>query len=361
MTARPEPLGSPVTRLWDALENPVLGREFRSRMRGARSYVITGCYTLVVMVFVLAAYWMLASQAGTGLSPLGGGSQLNRQAAGVGRGIWTWGCLAQAALLPLMVPAFTCGAITLERERELLDLLLLTRQSAFQICLGKLASGIGLGLMLVLASVPVLSLSVLLGGVSPGEIGASLCVLVTAVVAAGTLGLTASTLAPRTTAATAAVYLIVGGGQIGVPLLLAFLGAAQHLSQAGSELGILAMLGACMLVAFPPAVGLAVLLATLHRRRTGRPFQRTAWMLSTGLCWSGLLLFLYLPGMFNLLLGGQAMLLLHPMAAIQGVMSPASVTAGIWSSLWWVCAFAYVGASVWLFYISVLRVQRLRC
>jgi hypothetical protein len=207
-------------------------------MRGARTYVVTGCYSVVVMLFVLGAYWMLASQADgavTAGSRGGGAVRLNEQAAEVGRGIWLWGCVIQAALLPLMVPAFTCGAITLERERDVLDLLLLTRQSALQICLGKLASGVGLGLMLVLASVPVLSLSLLLGGVAPGEIAASLCVLVTAVVAAGTLGLAASALAPRTVAATAAVYLIVGGGQVGIPLLLAFLGAAHHLSEPLSD------------------------------------------------------------------------------------------------------------------------------
>ncbi|HTE20136.1 MAG TPA: hypothetical protein VK689_17365, partial [Armatimonadota bacterium] len=110
---------------WDWLENPVLGREFRGRMRGSRSYVITGSYTLVVMVFVLGAYWFLAARES--------GEPMNQLAAEVGRGIWLWGCLAQALLLPLMVPAFTCGAITQERERESLELLLLTRQSPMQI------------------------------------------------------------------------------------------------------------------------------------------------------------------------------------------------------------------------------------
>jgi hypothetical protein len=336
-------------------------------MRGARSYLITGAYVLVVMLFVLTAYWMLASGdngpmgASRVRAPGGGSPSLNQQAAEVGRGIWMWGCIAQGFLLPLLVPAFTCGAITLERERDLLELLLLTRQSAFQICLGKLGSGVGLGLTLVLSSVPVLALSALLGGVAPSEMLATLAVLVSAVIAAGSLGLAASALAPRTTAATAWVYLIVGTGLIGMPLVLYILGAARQMSEGGSEWGILAMLAACMLVAFPPAVGLAVLLSVSRRRRTGHRPDRAWWMLTTGLCWSALLLVLYLPGVSDILLQGNAMVLLHPVAAIAGVMVPQGARPDpLFGNLWWICTFAYLGASVWFFYTASLRVQRLR-
>src|SRR5262245_55237818 len=108
-------LRASVHELWSAMENPVLGREFRSRMRGARSYIITGAYTLVVMTFVMAAYWSLTSRYEVGTVSQGAANQIAAQA---GRAIWTWGCLAQAVLLALIVPAFTCGSITLERERD---------------------------------------------------------------------------------------------------------------------------------------------------------------------------------------------------------------------------------------------------
>src|SRR5258707_339367 len=113
-----------------ALENPVLGRELRARMRGARSHLIVGAYAAVLAVVVLIVYGNPGGAVHQGPSQF---------AAEVGRAIWNWGCLAQALLLPLIVPALTCGAITQERERDMLDLLLLTRQSALQICLGKLA------------------------------------------------------------------------------------------------------------------------------------------------------------------------------------------------------------------------------
>ena len=354
---------SRLRRLWDRLENPVLGREFRSRMRGPRSYVITGVYTLLVMAFVLGAYWFLAGQEAPAAprTPGAPSAALQRHAADVGRGIWTWGCIIQAMLLPLVVPAFTCGAITLERERDLLELLLLTRQSAFQICLGKLGSGAGLGLTLVLASVPVLALSALLGGVAPVEMLETLAVLVGAILVSGAMGLAASSVARRTSAATAIVYLVIGTGMIGLPVLMTAMGWARSLTDSGSEVGILAMLLACMLVAFPPAVGAAVLIAAFRRRRSGRPPERTWWMLTTGLCWCALLLFLYLPGVSDLLIKGQAMVLVHPVVAIMGVMIPeVSLANSLYPHLWWISTFFYLGAAVWLFYVATLRVQRLR-
>src|SRR5688500_11789770 len=205
-----------LSALLAAAENPVLGREFRSRMRGARSYLITGGYTLVVITFVLIAYGMLSSSAD---------APANAMASRVGRGIWMWGCIAQCLLVPMLVPAFTCGAITLERERDLLELLLLTRQSSLQICLGKWGSGVGLGLMLVLSSVPVLSLSLLLGGVSPGEIFACLSVLCSAVLAVGAFGLALSSLTQKTVTSTVLTYGAIGFLLIGLPVMTVMMGS----------------------------------------------------------------------------------------------------------------------------------------
>ncbi|HEU4752857.1 MAG TPA: ABC transporter permease subunit [Armatimonadota bacterium] len=339
-------------RLWDELENPVLGREFRSRMRGARSYLITGAYAGVVMTAVLLVYWTVAANT----EPRTG----NQLAAEAGRAIWTWGCIAQAVLLPLVVPAFTCGAITLERERDLLELLLLTRQSSFQICTGKAAAGIGLGLMLLLSSVPALALSVILGGVAPGEMLACLSVLVSSVLLAGALGLAVSTLAPKTVSATVFVYLLVGLTLIGLPILEVFLDRANRLSQSGSELGILAMLGALTVLAFPPALMLGTGFSWLHRFRRGAPPDRSWLMLVTGLCWAALLLFLYLPGMLSILLQGQVLLLLHPVMGVLGVMQPGAVGSGFGPILWALCAFAYTSFAACLFLIAVLRVRNLR-
>lgn len=340
-----------------------MDRELRARMRGGRSYLLTAGHTLLVMVCVLVVYFGLTNESNP--------QQLNQHAARTGRAIWTWGCLAQALLLPLVVPALTCGAITLEREREMLELLLLTRQSPLQICLGKLGSGVGLGLVLLLASVPVLSLSFTLGGVAPADAIASVSVLAASVLAAGALGLAASAIAPKTASASAASYLLVGFSLVGVPLLLFFVDRAHALSLSGSDLGILAMLGACLAVTFVPALGLASLVYALRRRKRGQPPSRAWWLMTGGLCWSGLLALLYLPGMTELLLEGWILLALNPVAVIYDLMNgvtPTSLsgTPGIAPTLlapeyrWQVCCVAYLLGAVWLFQLAVIRVRTLR-
>jgi ABC-type transport system involved in multi-copper enzyme maturation permease subunit len=332
----------------------VLGREFRSRMRGARSYVLTGAYTLMVGALVLAVYSTFLNRATTSLAT-------NQIAAEMGRALWTAGCIVQALLLPLMVPAFTCGAITLERERGLLELLLLTRQSPLQICLGKLGSGVGLGAMLVLSSVPVLSLSVFLGGVAPGEMFGSVCVLLSAVLAAGALGLMLSALVERTVQAMCGTYLVVGAGMVGLPFFIGILWGAQSLSQSGSEWGILAMLIACMGAAFPPAVGMAFLAYGRRQRRGLPPPDRVWWFIAVGLSWAGVLLALRLPGVVALLIEGQVLLLFHPVVAICELMYPRRLApVALSAPLWALSTAFYCGAAVWCTFVAVLRVGRLR-
>ncbi len=343
---------------WDLLENPVLGKEFRSRMRGSRAYVIQGVFTLVVMAAVLITYYLLLTQTSVAT---GTAVTLNQRAATVGRAIWSWGCMIEAMLLPLIVPAFTCGAITLEREREMLELLLLTRQSAFQICMGKLASGVGLGLILVISSVPALSLSFVLGGVSPGEVVACVSVILASVVAAGSLGLSASTILPRTVASTAVAYLVVGLGLVGMPILMGMLNQANQLSAAGGEGGILLMLVALMLIAFPPGIGIGVLAIKLRESRGQTRATRAEWMMTCGLAWCALLGMLYIPGASQILLQGGALVILHPVVAIIGVMQPTWLPLNSFmASLWWIATVVYLGVAVWLFYIATLRVRRMR-
>lgn len=320
-------------------------------MRGARSYVIILVYALTVTTFVLGAYAVLSMESSA--------TETNRLAAQMGRAIWFWGCAAQAGLLPLLVPGFTCGAITIEREKQLFDLLLLTRLTPAQICGGKLLSGVMLGLMLVICSVPVLAMSVFLGGVSPGEMAASVVVLVTSVLASGALGLAASAVAPRTASATILTYGIVAFGMLGLPLLGWFLSGAVAVTSSGSEVGIFLTLLGLVVLAFPPAVGAAVCVQAVRHRRGAVAPDRAWWMLTTGLCWAVVLLLLYVPSVSAVLLQGGYFWMLHPVAAIVGLMFGASgIPMG--AHLWWLCSIVYTGVALWLFLIVVLRLRGLR-
>jgi ABC-type transport system involved in multi-copper enzyme maturation permease subunit len=74
---------------------------------------------------------------------------------------------AQLAVVVLLTPAYTAGAIAEEKERRTLDFLLVTELSNREIVFGALASRIGNLVLLVLTGLPVLSLMQFLGGVDP--------------------------------------------------------------------------------------------------------------------------------------------------------------------------------------------------
>ena len=339
--------------LRERFENPVMERELRSRMRGGRSYLITGGYTLLVGICVLIVY----SQVPATASALAMGEVASR----TGRAIWTWGCCVQAVLLPLMVPAFTCGAITLERERDLLELLLLTRQSPAQICLGKLGSGAGLGLMLVFASVPVLSLSVVLGGVAPMEMVATVCVLTSGVVAAGALGLVVSSLCMRTMNATWIAYLIAGGAIVGFPVITSLMGQARAMQETGSEWAVLVTLLAFIFAALPPAAALSLVTSRIGRKPGAEPRSRVWWLATIGGWWCLFALLMYVPPVQAVLFQGQLLTFFHPISAILGVMEPGYARSNpVIPHLWWMCSLLYLGLAAWFILVATLRVRALR-
>src|SRR6185295_9683946 len=75
--------------------------------------------------------------------------------------------LGAVLLLAFITPALTAGAVSGERERRTLDLLLVTRASPLGLVLGKLAGSLLYVLFLLLAALPAFALVYLYGGVPP--------------------------------------------------------------------------------------------------------------------------------------------------------------------------------------------------
>ena len=70
----------------------------------------------------------------------------------------------------ILAPASTAGAISMEREKQTMDLLAVTPISSLAIVLGKLLSALSWILLLLLASIPVVALVFTFGGVSPDDV-----------------------------------------------------------------------------------------------------------------------------------------------------------------------------------------------
>lgn len=82
--------------------------------------------------------------------------------------IWMYVLLAavQMGLVMLTTPAIAAGSISGERERQTLDLLLVTKMSPLSIILGKLMSSLAYILLLVVAMLPVFAIIFYFGSIS---------------------------------------------------------------------------------------------------------------------------------------------------------------------------------------------------
>ncbi len=128
-------------------------------------------------------------------------------------------------MLIFIMPAITAGAVSGERERRTLDLMLSTKMSAAQIVLGKLAASLSTMMVLIISSFPILALVFVYGGVTVRDIGILLVCYGAAALFAGSLGICCSAVFGKTTFSTVAAYGLMGiivGGTYGINQLALF-------------------------------------------------------------------------------------------------------------------------------------------
>jgi ABC-type transport system involved in multi-copper enzyme maturation permease subunit len=136
----------------------------------------------------------------------------------------------QLALVLLAAPAYTAGAVCLDKARGTLAHLLVTDLSATEIILGKLGARLLPVLGLVAAGLPILALATLLGGIDPGALLGGLLVTLGVGVLGCALALALSVWADRPHEAALATYLVGA-----VPLLVL---PAWQLLPAGWGIGL---------------------------------------------------------------------------------------------------------------------------
>ena len=102
-----------------------------------------------------------------------------------------------------LAPASTAGAISLEREKQTLDMLVTTPISSLAIVIGKLLSALTYVFLLIVASVPLTAVVFVFGGVGPDDVLRGYVVLLVTAIGLGSFGLFCSSLVRRTQAATA--------------------------------------------------------------------------------------------------------------------------------------------------------------
>ncbi|MBN1483991.1 MAG: ABC transporter permease [Chloroflexia bacterium] len=188
------------------IANPVLLKEMRSRMRGLRAFVIL-TVSLLIMATICALIYALIVFGDPYPDPDLGEA--------IGRVLFGALAIGETVLICVMTPSISAGAISEEEERKTLEILMVTPLRPHSILWGKLLSSMAYIGLLVLAVIPLGSLVLLFGGVSPGDMLLALVLMIVFMLAFACLGLFCSVAFRRTGrargASLAMVALILGG------------------------------------------------------------------------------------------------------------------------------------------------------
>jgi ABC-type transport system involved in multi-copper enzyme maturation permease subunit len=262
-------------RDWRAkLINPVLGKEFTLRMRTPRSMWALLFYLIAIGILAFGMLFIFRLDYGLG--------------AGVfdpsrSRTMFLFVSIAQLGLIAFMTPGLTAGVISGEREKQTLNLLLVTQQSNSSIILSKLVSSLAFMTLLVIATMPIFSVVFLYGGISPGQVGTVFAFYLFTMLAFGSFGILFSTLMKRTMLSVIASYgltLFLYGGTAFLYLVLGLLIenlSANQTNPPGYYGWIGYLLGlnpaAALVSIFEPEFSDSMFRAGLRGRTTGAPIE----------------------------------------------------------------------------------------
>ena len=176
-----DPVASPITRLWQglaslpaALAGPILTKELRVSSRRRRNYVLRSAYLAVLTVFIVLV-WMATVRWESNRDYA---YRVSRMAI-AGRTIIVWIAWFQFIVIQIVTVVMLSTSISEEVYAKTLGVLMTTPINSFQIVIGKLFSKILQLLLLLAASLPMLAVLRVLGGVPWDFVVASLCITLT--------------------------------------------------------------------------------------------------------------------------------------------------------------------------------------
>ena len=254
------PSRHPLRRLGDRLVRIGIGvvavgtKELRGRMRGRRAFAVLTLYLVLLAIFSWGIYEYQRDAVSAGQNAFGGfGVAPVALSAQIGQALFTGLLLVETLLVAVLAPAFTTGAISLEREKQTLDLLITTPLSSLGLVIGKLGSALAYVFLLIFASLPMAAVVFLFGGVGPDDLLRAYVLLVCFAVGFGAIGLFISALVKRTQVATVLTYLTILALTAGTWVVWYFLYATSGVSAPGG---------------FIPGTGAS----------SGRPPQQMLWL-----------------------------------------------------------------------------------
>ncbi len=210
-------------------------KELRGRVRGRRAFVVLTFYLLFLGGFAWA-WELVAEQRYVQTSTLQGASAAFASSL-VGQEVFGALILIETLLVVFLAPAFTAGSISLEREKQTLDMLTATPISSLAIVIGKLLSALAYVFLLIAASIPLTALVFVFGGVGPDDVIRAYAVLLVSAIGLGSLGLFISAIMQRTQGATVVTFFMVLFLTLGTMFSVLFWNTMAGVSSTGFSSG----------------------------------------------------------------------------------------------------------------------------
>ena len=219
--------------------NPVFRRETRTALRSWKIFAAMAVYT-ALLTFAAAITLAINDSLSYNYS-------FNPQTVIVLYIVLT---AFQNVIVAIITPSLTAGAVSGERERQTLDLMLLTKMSTISIVVGKLMSSMLTVLLIIIASLPVFSIVFYYGGVSLWNLFgmAGFTLLFAAMV--GSISIFFSTVTKKTVVSTVWTYIIVLALTFGNLIVTALFAALGQYNVNEMALAIFVRLS----LAFNPAI-----------------------------------------------------------------------------------------------------------
>ena len=191
--------------------NPVLRKELYQRFRQSKTAWLLALYLLVLGGFVLAFIYL--------------NWRYNQGYYQPGRSweIFVILSVAQLVLLAFVVPGLTAGAISGERERQTLNVLLTTPLTHRGIVWSKLLASTAFMVIIILATLPLYGIVFMFGGIAPGQVLGMFGFFLLTMFLFAALGIACSSFFKRTGVSTVTSYGLVLALTGGTSFLVAFL------------------------------------------------------------------------------------------------------------------------------------------
>jgi len=177
--------------------NPLFVKEVKTLFRGKGFPIIHNVYVLLLLVILLGI--LLATT-----------NDYYNFAWRMGRQVLTVLAAFQLVCLCLIAPAITAAAMSLERDRNTYDTLMVMPLGRGRIVFYKTVSSLMFLLLLAAASTPFLAGGFVLGGITPSELAVAAVLTLAGILAAGALGLMFAALFKRTIIAVPGACLAAG-------------------------------------------------------------------------------------------------------------------------------------------------------